>query len=141
MEQTPQTAVTTGPRAGEALSVRRLFTQAGVHPFESVEWETRDARIAGLQIESDTQRVTIAELERESTTLSGMVLEREEQVCGEAAERRFTDRVRVSVGQHAGFDVVDDSASREVHGEGCVRAPLTGSGLRCWRDRSGHRQR
>ena len=37
MEQTPQTAVTTGPRAGEALSVRRLFTQAGVHPFESVE--------------------------------------------------------------------------------------------------------
>ena len=28
MEQTPQTAVTTGPRAGEALRVRRLFTQA-----------------------------------------------------------------------------------------------------------------
>jgi beta-phosphoglucomutase-like phosphatase (HAD superfamily) len=41
---------------------------------------TRDARIVGLQIESDTQRVTIAELERESTTLSGMVLEREREI-------------------------------------------------------------
>jgi chromosome segregation ATPase len=41
---------------------------------------TRDARIAGLQTESDTQRVTIAELERESTTLSGMVLEREREI-------------------------------------------------------------
>ena len=30
---------------GEALSVQRLFTQPGVHPFEQVEWETRDARI------------------------------------------------------------------------------------------------
>jgi chromosome segregation ATPase len=41
---------------------------------------TRDTRIAGLQMESDTQRVTIAELERETTTLSGMVLEREREI-------------------------------------------------------------
>jgi chromosome segregation ATPase len=40
----------------------------------------RDARILGLQTESDAQRVTIAELERESTTLSGMVLEREREI-------------------------------------------------------------
>ena len=44
-QQTPQTAIRTEPRAGEALSVRRLFTQPGVHPFETVEWELRDARI------------------------------------------------------------------------------------------------
>jgi ribonucleoside-diphosphate reductase alpha chain len=44
-QQTPQTAVRTEPRAGEALSVRRLFTQAGTHPFDTVEWELRDARI------------------------------------------------------------------------------------------------
>jgi ribonucleoside-diphosphate reductase alpha chain len=44
-QQTPQTAVRTEPRAGEALSVRRLFTQPGTHPFENVEWETREARI------------------------------------------------------------------------------------------------
>jgi len=46
MEHSPQTALTTpAQRAGEAISVRRLFTQPGVHPFESVEWELRDARI------------------------------------------------------------------------------------------------
>ena len=45
MESTPNTALTTEPRMGEALSVQRLFTQPGVHPFEQVEWETRDARI------------------------------------------------------------------------------------------------
>ena len=56
MEQTPQTAVTTqDPRAGEALSVRRLFTQPGVHPFESVEWETRDARIGSVFEQKDVE--------------------------------------------------------------------------------------
>ena len=56
MEQTPQTAVTTqDPRAGEALSVRRLFTQPGVHPFESVEWETRDARIGTVFEQKDVE--------------------------------------------------------------------------------------
>src|SRR5680860_375970 len=45
MDSTPHTAVTREPRMGEALSVQRLFTQPGVHPFEQVEWETRDARI------------------------------------------------------------------------------------------------
>jgi ribonucleoside-diphosphate reductase alpha chain len=30
---------------GQALSIRRFFTEPGVHPFESVEWELRDARI------------------------------------------------------------------------------------------------
>ncbi|HEX3510435.1 MAG TPA: vitamin B12-dependent ribonucleotide reductase [Solirubrobacteraceae bacterium] len=30
---------------GEALSIRRHFTSDGVHPFESVRWEIRDARI------------------------------------------------------------------------------------------------
>jgi ribonucleoside-diphosphate reductase alpha chain len=45
MEQTPQTTLTTEPRAGEALTVRRLFTQPGVHPFDTVEWETRTAAV------------------------------------------------------------------------------------------------
>ena len=45
MESTPHTALKTEPRMGEALSVNRLFTQPGVHPFDQVEWETRDARI------------------------------------------------------------------------------------------------
>ena len=36
MEQTPHTAVKPETRAGEALSVRRLFTQPGVHPFETL---------------------------------------------------------------------------------------------------------
>src|SRR4051794_15536323 len=45
MESTPHTALDTEPRMGEALSVKRLFTQPGVHPFDQVEWEIRDARI------------------------------------------------------------------------------------------------
>jgi ribonucleoside-diphosphate reductase alpha chain len=30
---------------GQALSIERLFTSPGTHPFEAVEWELRDARI------------------------------------------------------------------------------------------------
>src|SRR5919112_203650 len=46
MEQTPQTTIDSTPRkTGEALSVRRVFTSPGVHPFDEIEWEIRDARI------------------------------------------------------------------------------------------------
>src|SRR4051812_1435032 len=45
MESTPDTALKTEARMGEALTVQRLFTQPGVHPFDQVEWELRDARI------------------------------------------------------------------------------------------------
>ncbi|HEX5780823.1 MAG TPA: vitamin B12-dependent ribonucleotide reductase, partial [Solirubrobacteraceae bacterium] len=51
MEQTPQTTLTKEPRSGEALTVRRLFTQAGVHPFETVEWETRTAAVGSFRQE------------------------------------------------------------------------------------------
>ena len=49
MEQTPHTTLTKDPRSGEALTVRRLFTQAGVHPFETVEWETRTAAVGSFR--------------------------------------------------------------------------------------------
>ena len=48
MDQTPHTTLTKDPRSGEALTVRRLFTQAGVHPFETVEWETRTAAVGSF---------------------------------------------------------------------------------------------
>src|SRR5919109_3969203 len=48
-QQTPQTTLTKDPRSGEALTVRRLFTQAGVHPFETVEWETRTAAVGSFR--------------------------------------------------------------------------------------------
>lgn len=44
MEGAPQT-LTHDASAGEALSVTRYFTSPGVHPFDSVEWEIRDALI------------------------------------------------------------------------------------------------
>jgi uncharacterized coiled-coil protein SlyX len=40
----------------------------------------RDARILGLELKSDSQRETIDELEAETTTLSGMVIEREREI-------------------------------------------------------------
>src|SRR5215218_8726524 len=47
--ETPQTTLTQEPRTGEALSVRRRFTQAGVHPFETVEWERRTAAVGSFR--------------------------------------------------------------------------------------------
>jgi ribonucleotide reductase alpha subunit len=45
MEGTSQTPLATGITAGEPLSVERFFTTPGVHPFDTVEWDLRDARI------------------------------------------------------------------------------------------------
>src|SRR5512133_3234818 len=45
MEVTPQTALAQDVHATQALSIRRRYTTPGVHPFDTVEWELRDARI------------------------------------------------------------------------------------------------
>jgi ribonucleoside-diphosphate reductase alpha chain len=45
MEHIPHTQLNPQARAGEGLSIRRYFTSAGVDPFDTVEWELRDARI------------------------------------------------------------------------------------------------
>ena len=45
MEGSSQTPFLSDVTAGEALSVRRFFTSPGQHAFDTVQWETRDARI------------------------------------------------------------------------------------------------
>ncbi len=45
MEQTPQTTTHREKQAGAGLSIRRRFTTPGLHPFDAIEWELRDARI------------------------------------------------------------------------------------------------
>jgi chromosome segregation ATPase len=40
----------------------------------------RDARILGLQLSADTQRAALSEFETETTSLTGMVLEREREI-------------------------------------------------------------
>ncbi|MEA2172014.1 MAG: ribonucleoside-diphosphate reductase alpha chain, partial [Solirubrobacteraceae bacterium] len=45
IENTPHTSHTAPHNTGEAMTVRRLFTQPGIHPFEAIEWQLRDARI------------------------------------------------------------------------------------------------
>ncbi|MBJ7521262.1 MAG: vitamin B12-dependent ribonucleotide reductase [Solirubrobacteraceae bacterium] len=45
MESTPQTALMDDVQPGQALSISRYFTTPGVHPFDTVEWEIRDAKI------------------------------------------------------------------------------------------------
>src|SRR5947208_15508397 len=45
MEYPAQTALTDDVQPGRALSIKRYFTTPGVHPFDTIEWETRDARI------------------------------------------------------------------------------------------------
>jgi ribonucleoside-diphosphate reductase alpha chain len=45
MARTSQTPLATDMKPGEALSVSRYFTKPGVEPFDTVQWELRDARI------------------------------------------------------------------------------------------------
>jgi ribonucleoside-diphosphate reductase alpha chain len=45
MDFTPHPTIAEDTRAGEALSVERLFTSPEKHPFDTIEWELRDARI------------------------------------------------------------------------------------------------
>ena len=47
MEFAPQIAQDV--HAAKALSIRRRFTTPGVHPFDTVEWELRDAHIGNGQ--------------------------------------------------------------------------------------------
>ncbi len=46
MEGSSQTPFLNDVTPGEALSVKRFFTTAGQHAFDTIEWERRDARIA-----------------------------------------------------------------------------------------------
>jgi ribonucleoside-diphosphate reductase alpha chain len=45
MDFTPHPTIAEDTSAGEALSVKRLFTSPETHPFDTVEWELRDAHI------------------------------------------------------------------------------------------------
>jgi ribonucleoside-diphosphate reductase alpha chain len=45
MEHNPQTPLSLKAQTGEGLTIRRYFTTPGEHPFDTVEWELRDARI------------------------------------------------------------------------------------------------
>ncbi|HEY0388745.1 MAG TPA: hypothetical protein VGC71_09905, partial [Gaiellales bacterium] len=45
MNEAPHPTIAPDQTAGQALPIRRLFTSAGTHPFDSVEWELRDAHI------------------------------------------------------------------------------------------------
>src|SRR3954465_7469753 len=50
MENTsPHTTLTQSHRPAEALSVRRVFTRPGVHPFDAVEWELRTAAVGSVR--------------------------------------------------------------------------------------------
>src|SRR6204780_4748256 len=45
MDGAPQSSVAEVVRSGRALTIERVFTTPGTHPFDTVEWELRDARI------------------------------------------------------------------------------------------------
>ncbi len=48
-DTTPHTTLTQEGPATEALSVRRLFTRPGVHPYEDIEWESRTAAVGSFR--------------------------------------------------------------------------------------------
>jgi ribonucleoside-diphosphate reductase alpha chain len=45
MNAAPNASISFQSAHGAGLSIERLFTEPGVHPFDTVEWEQRDARI------------------------------------------------------------------------------------------------
>ena len=45
MNPTPHPTISQETAPGKALSIKRLFTTPGTHPFDTVEWELRDAHI------------------------------------------------------------------------------------------------
>ncbi|HEX5307582.1 MAG TPA: vitamin B12-dependent ribonucleotide reductase, partial [Solirubrobacteraceae bacterium] len=45
MDLSPHPTIQQDTQAGEALHIERVFTTPGVHPFDEVQWELRDARI------------------------------------------------------------------------------------------------
>ncbi len=45
MDSTPHPTIAEDTAAGAALTVERLFTSPDTHPFDTVQWELRDARI------------------------------------------------------------------------------------------------
>ncbi|HLM86290.1 MAG TPA: vitamin B12-dependent ribonucleotide reductase, partial [Solirubrobacteraceae bacterium] len=45
MNPAPNPTISAHAAPGAALSIERFFTTPGVHPFDTVEWELRDARI------------------------------------------------------------------------------------------------
>jgi ribonucleoside-diphosphate reductase alpha chain len=45
MNEVTHPTIPQGTAPGQALSIRRLLSSPGTHPFDAVEWETRDARI------------------------------------------------------------------------------------------------
>src|SRR5438270_6779194 len=56
MESIQNTQSSASLLAGHGLAVRRYFTTPGSHPYDSVEWELRDARIGHADKVSFEQR-------------------------------------------------------------------------------------
>ena len=93
MDETPQSALTTEPRSAEALSVRRLFTRPGVHPFDAVEWELRDARI-GTVVRAARGRVPDDVVAERDEHRRPEVLPRPARLADARALRQADDRPR-----------------------------------------------
>src|SRR5918992_2830234 len=57
MPQTPSsTADSTTHRTGQGVTVERRYSEPGVHPFDQVEWEIRDAVIGDPENPAFEQR-------------------------------------------------------------------------------------
>jgi chromosome segregation ATPase len=80
----------------------------------------KDARILGLELRAEAQRASLAELERETVSLSGMVLEREREI------RVLNERLREANERHdRSIASLDAIASRLEEVEAQARGQAT----------------
>ena len=52
----PETAAKLADKAQSGLAIKRHFSREGVHPYDEVEWETRDALIGNPESPAFVQR-------------------------------------------------------------------------------------
>ena len=73
MNRPPTPPVSEQSAAGVALSIKRLFTTPGEHPFDAVEWEVRDAHIGhGDRVAFEQREVEFPQSWSQNATISSM---------------------------------------------------------------------
>ena len=111
------------PTYGNGISVDRYFTRRGVHPYDLIEWEKRDARITNEKGAIVFEQIGVETPKTWSQTATNIVVSkyfrgRVGSPDRESSVRQLVDRVAVTIsdwGRNEGyFQTVDDADAFQV---------------------------
>jgi ribonucleoside-diphosphate reductase alpha chain len=128
------------PETSQGLRFERLFTTAGVDPFEEIEWETRDARISNEEGDVIFEQVGVEAPKAWSQTATNVVVSKyfRGQLGGperESSVRQLIGRVTDTMtawGRQSGYFATDEDAQTFhdelthilVHQYACFNSPV-----------------